>query len=241
MFIALDNASEDLLNEIHERVNALDDGKPQLRIEEFENYQPDGPFHIVDSLPMSPPEGMSTPLKRWVSLHLATLGARVFSDTLTEDDPTFAGKLPDNDAKVRLAIVTAKNGQSRAEYFKSFGVNYIGRTLLSPRNVIVLDNKKGNPTHSPEDDEALQNLYTSLPNDWWGSCGFVSTGNVDKLEAFFSEFPEIVPLAYTTGAFAKLKYCGVEYATIGVPSADPSYGITVREIANRFSYNQSLK
>ena len=110
---------------------------------------------------------------------------------------------------------------------------------MDPRNIFVLDNKKGNPLHDPAKDDTLKALYDSLPDDWWGSCGFVSTSNIDKLEAFFEAFPDTIPLAYTTGAFSKLKYLGKEYVDMPVPNGTPQYGITARESANRLSYKLS--
>jgi hypothetical protein len=120
-------------------------------------------------------------------------------------------------------------------------VNYVGRANLDPRNIFVLDNKKGNPLHDPSKDATLEALYASLPDDWWGSCGFVSTGNVDKLEAFFDALPETIPLAYTTGAFSKLRYFGREYVDLTVPDGTEAYGIKLRDRANRLSYDLSFK
>lgn len=229
MFILLDTDEAELVP-YYDHVNDLDD-KPVLSFEDSKSYLPDGGFHIVDTLP----SGMS----RWEHLRLATLGARVYSDSFDKESPLHAGPLPVLD-KVRKISVDGAIADTRAGLFASFGVNYIGRTKLNPRNIFVLDNKKGNPLHDPSLDPTLEALYGCLPGDWWGSCGFVSTGNIDKLEAFFEAFPDVIPLAFTSGAFSKLKYLGLEYVPMSVPNGTEKYGITVRENSNRLSYKLSL-
>jgi hypothetical protein len=105
----------------------------------------------------------------------------------------------------------------------------------------VLDNKKGNPLHDPSKDDTLKALYASLPDDWWGSCAFVSTSNVDKLGGFLDSFQgDVIPIAFTTGAYGKLRYLGLDYVDSGVPSLTEDYGVRVRDAANRLSYKLSL-
>jgi hypothetical protein len=232
MLILLDTDDKGLMP-AYDYINELDD-KPIHDLEHLEAYEPNGGFHIVDVLhnPSS--------LSRWGQLRLASLGARVFSDDLTEESPVWAGPIPTED-KIRKVAVEGAFAEGRAAYFASRGVNYVGRANLDPRNIFVLDNKKGNPLHDPSKDATLEALYASLPDDWWGSCGFVSTGNVDKLEAFFDALPETIPLAYTTGAFSKLRYFGREYVDLTVPDGTEAYGIKLRDRANRLSYDLSFK
>lgn len=228
MYILFDT-DETGLDPLKRHVASFDD-KPVLSSDSIEDYRPGGTFHGVDRLPVG--------LTRWEQLYLASQGVRVFSNSLTKESPLYAGPIPDPD-KLRKVTVDGSFAEGRAKYFSDFGVNYIGRTNLNPRNIFLLDNKKGNPLHDPEQDSSLATLYAALPEDWWGSCGFVSTGNVDKLAVFFDEFPDVIPLAYTTGAFSKLKYMGREYVDAGLPTSDPSYGIRVRDAANRLSYKLS--
>ena len=227
MFILIDTDFKGLVP-FYDHINGLDD-KPLRLLGDYETYEPEGDFHIVDSL---------ADLSRWQQLRLASLGARVFSDTFDKDSPLYAGPIPEAD-KIRKISVDAAMADTRAGHFSQFGVNYIGRTKLNPRNIFVLDNKKGNAFHDPSNDEVLEALYDALPGDWWGSCGFVSTGNIDKLEAFFTAFPDVIPLAFTTGAFSKLKYLGLEYVDAGIPNGTEQYGIAVRDLANRLSYKLS--
>jgi hypothetical protein len=236
VFILLDAEPKDLVT-VYDFMNEVDD-KPVLGIEDLENYSPDGDFHLLDLVT----EYEDPATQRWSEMVLASKGARLFSDHENKNSPLYAGKLPRVKTDFDKLIAGAKFADGRAAYFREFNVNYIGRTNLSPRNVILLDNKKGNAQHSPLIDETLKPLYQHMEEDWWGSCGIVSSGNVDRLEKFFDEFiDEVVPLGYTSGSFAKLKFFGLDYAQLPVPRDDPKWGIQVREIANRLSYKLSLE
>lgn len=239
MLILLDTSqSQDLIN-VYDFMNEVDD-KPVLGIEDLPTYTSDGDFHIVDYFAFDADVGLGA--QRWTDMVLASKGARMFSDREDKNSPIYAGKLPRVKSDFDKLIAGAKFADGRASYFREFNVNYIGRTNLSPRNVILLDNKKGNALHSPLTDETLKPLFQHMEDDWWASCGIVSSGNVDRLEKFFDEFiDEVVPLGYTTGAFSKLKFFGLDYAQLPVPRDDPKWGIEVREIANRLSYKLSLE
>ena len=237
MFILIDTDLKGL-TPFYDYINEIDD-KPVLSLtdlDDISDYTPGGSFHVVDLL------SESNELSRWEQLVFASKGVRVWSDNdywSWVDSPVHAGKVPDAE-KIRKVFVDGTTAETRAGHFASFGVNYIGRTKLNPRNIFLLDNKKGNALHDPAKDATLEALYASLPDDWWGSCGFVSSGNPDKLGAFLDEFQgDVIPLAFTTGAFSKLKYLGLEYVTMGVPDGTPEYGIKAREASNRLSYKLS--
>jgi hypothetical protein len=223
----------DLANDYDDKyVSALAD------YDSLQEYVPGETDHIVDQLSELTWSDLS---HRWDHLILASKGVRLFSNDTEKykDSPIYAGPVPSED-KARKAIVDAFNAETRARHFSQFGVNYIGRTKLSPRNIFVLDNKKGNPFHDPALDPTLEALYASLPDDWWGSCGFVSTSNVNRLETFLEDFQgDVIPLAYTTGAFGKLKHLGLDYVDTGIPQNSPDYGVRVRDMANRLSYKLS--
>lgn len=231
MFILIDTDSKGLIP-FFDYVNELDD-KPVLGLDSLDDitdYSPTGSFHVVDN-------HQSLDLSRWEQLVWASLGIRVFSNDFDEDSPIYAGMVPAED-KIRKAAVDATNAATRAGHFAEFGVNYIGRTRVDPRNIFVLDNKKGNPLHDPAKDATLEALYGSLPADWWGSCGFVSSSNVERLEAFLESFHgDVIPLAFTSGAFSKLKFFALDYVQVAPPVASEKYGIQVRDLANRKSYD----
>lgn len=237
MFILLDTTPEKFI-EVYDYLNEIDDKQlydlENDLVADVQDYSASGGYHVL-ALNNSPDK-----LTRWEQLLLSSVGARVWTDKLKEDSPIYAGSLPEA-TKFRKIAVDASIADSRFDYFKSFGVNYVGRTKLNPRNIFVLDNKKANPFHDPSVDSSLEALYGSLPDDWWGSCGFVSSGNVDKLGAFLEEFQgDTIPLAFTEGAFSKLRYLNLDYVNAGVPQNTPSYGISARDKANRLSYTLSL-
>jgi hypothetical protein len=238
LFILIDTDLEGLVP-FYEFINELDD-KPVLGLDDLHNgisdYEPEGSFHVVDI--HKDLKGLS----RWEQLVMASRGVRAFSNDFDEDSPIYAGMVPPAE-KIRRVYVDANNAETRAGHMAKYGVNYIGRTKLSPRNVFVLDNKKGNPLHDPSLDATLEALYASLPADWWGSCGFVSSGNVDRLEAFLwsDDMRSVIPIGYTTGAYSKLKFMALEFVEALPPKNDPKYGITVRDAANRLSYKLSLE
>jgi hypothetical protein len=231
LFILIDTPVSDLIK-FYDYVNDMDD-KPIMGLEDVDDYEPHGSFHILDALPKD--------ITRWQQLRFASLGARAFSDTLDKESPIYASVVPKEASKLRKILVEATNAENRAGFFKEFGVNYTGRTHLSPRNIFVLDNKGKNPLHDPAKDPLLDALYEALPEDWWGSCGFVSAGNITKLEAFLESIPDTIPLTWTTGGISKLKFFGLEYAHVGEPRKTEEYGRTVRETANRLSYRLSLQ
>lgn len=230
MFILIDTDLENLIP-FYDHINELDD-KPVFGLEELESYVPHGDFHIVDLLPKN--------LTRWQQLRLGALGARVFSDSFDKESPIYSAAIPTKD-KIRRIAVDGRNGEDRAGFFKNFGVNYVGRTHLSPRSIFVLDNKGKNPLHDPAKDPLLDALYASLPEDWWGSCGFISAGNVIKLEAFLRDHPDTIPLTWTSGGKAKLEFFGLDYVHVREPNNTQEYGRAVREAANRLSYKLSLQ
>lgn len=231
MFILIDTSLNSFIP-FYDHVNNLDD-KPVMALSDLDDlsdYSPSGSFHVVDLL------SESKELSRWEQLLMATVGVRVFTDDKSfKDSPIYASSVPSYD-KLRKISVDARNADNRAGLFAAYDVNYIGRTKFDPRNIFVLDNKKGNPLHDPTKDPALEALYASLPEDWWGSCGFISSGNPDKLRDFFETQENVIPLTWTTGGAAKLKYAGRDFVQVEVPKNDPSYGIEIRDKANRLSY-----
>lgn len=244
MFILIDTDRAGFMP-FYDYLNEIDD-KPLVALADLDSitdYTPNGDFHVVDTFDeLKDYVGTSSEVSRWHQLVLASKGVRVFSNDLDEDSPIYAGTVPPLE-KIRRVYVDSYNAETRAGHMGQYGVNYIGRTKLSPRNVFILDNKKGNPLHDPALDADLAALYASLPNDWWGSCGFVSSANIERLEAFLTsdDMASTIPLGYTTGAYSKLKFMGLEFVEAGKPSSDPAYGIQIRDRANRLSYKLSLE
>lgn len=236
MFILIDTDLQSF-PAYYDHINELDDKTPLAisDLQEITDYSPDGSFHVVDLL------SEAKEFSRWEQLVLASLGARVYTSKKEyTHSPLLAGTVPPVD-KLRKISVDGLNSDRRALAFAEFGVNYVGRTKLDPRDIFVLDNKKGNPLHDPSKDPTLAALYESLPNDWWATCGFISSGNPDKLKAFFEDQEDVIPITWTEGGKAKLKYCEREFVSIREPDGTTEYGIEVRNEANRLSYNLSFK
>jgi hypothetical protein len=154
--------------------------------------------------------------------------------------PTLAGTITQTDAGLDKVITDAVFAEGRAEYFQSFGVNYIGRTFGDPRTAVLVDYKK-DKTHNPSNDPIMKDLLASLPEDAWASSephdwttfGIISTSNVDRLEAFTDFLSETNILAYSTGSIAKLNFIGRDFGHIGTPRSDKKYGLDIREKASR--------
>lgn len=212
MQILLDNADLDIENRLRGLVSDKDD------IEVVNNYL----------MPFDTKEGLY-----WHELWLATQGDRYWSENRL-NSPMYAGILPKNDDELRRMVVDAKYSQARANLFASFGVNYLGRTFVDPHTVLLIDNKKDNPTLNPELSEEISSVFRSMPDsDWVNGFGIVSTSNVNNLEEFFDYLGETDVLAYSSAAKAKLRFIGRDFAEIDVPEANESYGKMLRETAIR--------
>lgn len=231
MFILIDTDDEGLKPYV-EHVNSVSDG---LDIKSLADSTPDyydGSYHIVDTL------SNVGKLSRWRQLVWASAGARVFSDTFDSTSPLYAGTVPEGD-KIRKVTVDAQVADTRSELFLNLSVDYIGRTKVDPRNVFVVDFDDSNPLMDPVLNPELGKLYDSLPDDWWVSCGFVAAQTADDLERFFETVPTPIPLAYTNGARAKLKFIGLDFVDVNRPDGTERYGIDIRDRANRLSYELS--
>lgn len=237
MFIILDTDDQNLEARVYDAMN--DDDRYITDFSETPDagdiYVPGASSHVLEASKYEIHSKVH--IHRWITLRLAALGARLYSDTPDKSNPIYAGKLPKTDDDIRRLILDAKFAEGRAAYFKSFGVNYIGRANLTPKTIIVLDNKKGDPLHSPVENQTLADLYTSMPDDWWGTAALVSSGNLNKLKDFFTEaLEETVPLAYTDAAKAKLRAMELEYAEVGEPQPTLQYGVTLRQAASKYSW-----
>jgi hypothetical protein len=162
----------------------------------------------------------------------------LWSNTANKNSPIYAGPLPSTGREADLVIADLVYTKQQLDFFKSFGVVYIGRVEVDPRNLLVIDHKKAKERHDVHLSEPLGALLSASPADWWGSLGVVSAGSVDKLQAFVEAMPDVVPLVYSTGAAAKLKFFGLEYVHLDEPKlledGNPNlrYGRDMRGRAN---------
>jgi hypothetical protein len=175
---------------------------------------------------------------RWNQLVLASQGARLWTDRTNKNSPLYAGPLPTDYRGVEMMIADLSYTQQQLDFYKSFGVVYIGRVEVDPRNILVIDHKKTKERHDVHLSEPLGAFLSALPADWWGSLGIVSAGSVDKLQAFLEAIPDAVPLVYTPGAAAKLRFFGLDFVELEEPKRletgkpDLKYGRNVRGLTN---------
>lgn len=241
MFIHVETEDTGILDRIREEILRVD---PESTIHTgnsfVKDYVPGSGDHILASTatPFAKYRPEQVAEYRWTNLMLATVGARYWTET-TEGkfaSPFYAGSL-DSLQSIEKVVVDARYAENRAVYFASFGVNYLGRTHSDPRTIVLLDNKK-DKTHNPTNNEDIYKILTSLPETdqsetSWESIALLSSGNVEKLEAFLDYLSESNVVAYTTAAFSKLKFIGRDYGRISVPDATTSYGLAIREAASR--------
>lgn len=214
------------------------DEAPKELIEYVVRHLPAVLKDAVEIISLDGLEYNDSALGRWTQLVLAGEGARLWSNSANKNSPLYAGPLPTTGKEADLVIADLVYTTQQLDFFKQFGVVYIGRVEVDPRNLLVIDHKKAIERHDVHLSQALGALLSAAPSDWWGSLGVVSAGSVDKLEAFMSAMPDVVPLVYSTGAAAKLNYFSLDYVHLDEPkyleNGNPNlkYGRDMRGRAN---------
>lgn len=193
---------------------------------------------------------LGSPLKavdgqsRWEHLRLAAEGARLYSNTKYTESPLYAGPLPKDAQDVYRVLADLNYTKQQLDYMAQFGVSYIGRVQTDPRSLLVLDHKKADLRHDKHLSKALESFLTACPTDWWGSVGVISAGNADKLQAYLEATLDAIPLAYSPGAVAKLKYSGREFVQFDDPETWTQklvfHGAEIRGKANDLSKKMAI-
>lgn len=235
MFIILDGASEELTEAVNKEFTRQHDTSD---IEE----QRFSAIAVVSNSYPYPDDTEDLADIRYRDLVLASTGSRLWSnDPNKEKLVTYAGKLPETDEEIHTVITDAKYAGARADLFDSYGVKYVGRVYLDPRNILLIDNKPGTDLMHESNEEDLKNILSSLHEDWWQDFAIVSSGNVDKLEKFFDLVDYAIPVTYTTGGQSKLKFMGRDFVTVVPPKErnNEKFGLAIRESTNRLSYKLS--
>jgi hypothetical protein len=235
VYICLDSASPELIEAVRLEMIAVSPETPvRVFSESLSHMNVSAGTHILHTNTEIIHTGTVAGL-RWEDLRLASKGVRRWTQEAEENSPTYAGTLTDR-TEVHEIVADALFADGKTKYFDEFGVNYLGRTNLDPRTILVVDNKGNNKEHSPAKSPEIDALLTSLPEEWWTAFAIVSSGNVDKLGDFLDMLSESLPLVYTNGAEAKLKYLGMDYTRIGEPTPDAKYGFSVREASYRLNW-----
>lgn len=214
------------------------DEAPKELIEYIQTHLPESLEGEVEVVSLDGIEYNDSALGRWTQLVLAGEGARLWSNTVNKNSPIYAGALPSTGREADLVIADLVYTQQQLDFYKGFGVTYIGRVEVEPRNLLVIDHKKAKERHDVYLSEPLGAFLSASPADWWGSLGVVSAGSVEKLQAFMEAMPDVVPLAYTTGAASKLRFFGLDFVELNEPkllengNPDLKYGRNTRGMAN---------
>ena len=221
------------------------------------DYEPGSGAHVVLKLDSEPLR--TTAEDRIRQLALAAKGARHWSNDEMYKDcwpkhtnsgivappvqpllPTYAGQIfHGRDAAFVLRDATW--AENRAQFYASFGIEYVGATYSDPRYAILLDHKgKGSLVNAAARPDVAK-LVEAMPEKWWPQCALISSGNIDKLGEFLNYMSDLVILTYSDSGEAKLKHLGVPYARIAAPNDDPRYGDSVRAEGERLSYRLSFE
>lgn len=237
MLIHLNTTDQNIVNGVYEEIQRVSpDSTIHTNPSLVHQYVPGTNQHVLTSGIVEMPEGLAA--YRWVHLYMSSLGGRLWVETPEEltTSPYEAGDFK-SIYDLRRVVVDAQFAEGKAAYYRSFGVNYLGRVNTDPRVMILLDNKK-DKSLSPSSNEDIFNILESYPDSTnpevarWGNLALVSSGNVDKLEAFLDYLSETNVLAYTTGGYSKLRYIGRDFGEIPPPRHDPKYGIEIRNTAS---------
>lgn len=106
--------------------------------------------------------------------------------------------------------------------------NFIGGIQAFPRDLIILANNKKTW------EEEVRSLLNVLPENFWGTVGFASVNNADKLSELYNDiFYYSTILAGDESSKKKLDHVGVEYVDISSLSRDTDGGLWVRELTRR--------
>lgn len=243
MFINIESSDSSLLERVYNRLSVL---KPldEIVVDTMDalahEYNPGSTRHVVTSIDNDFLEFQDLAGERWGHLSLAAAGARFWVDesVVTSTSPIYAGKIDGSDNIVDKIIIDATYAESKAVYYKSFGVNYVGRTFTDPRTIVLVD-YKGDKRHDPASDPIIHDILSSLPDQpgvsesSWSSFGLVSCSNVDRLRDFLECVDETNILTYSVGGAAKLRHLGRDFGQVSQPRADRSYGLELREKSSR--------
>lgn len=237
LLIHLNTEDQNFVSRVYQQIQEqFPNATIHTELSSVKQYVPGSGEHVLTSGDFPIHEDVAT--SRWGHMFFASLGGRLWVQSDEDKYPTpFLAEAIDNVKDVRQIITDAAFAEGRSAYFRSFGVNYLGRVFSDPRTIVLLDNKK-DKTLNPAYNEDISNILDSLPKSRteersWGSVALVSAGNVTKLEEFLGYLSETNVVAYSTGAFSKLNFMGRDFGSLTAPRADPKYGIEIMDVASR--------
>lgn len=222
MYIIIDDTLPDLATEVAEEIRRTRPNELVFEGSRWASYRPGIGTNVVERRE-APTVASSTTLSgRLEDNMLSSKGVRFwhngFEDKLS---PTYAGKPTTVEAILREAAYA----EMRAEYLQSFGVQYLGRSYVAPRNVVLVDSEEDYRT-------ILKNLPTGDDLAPWSSTAFVAAPNLRTLRKFVDDHFDTNFLAYSTKDKNRLKKIGVDVGELPKPTDEPAYGVRVRSTAS---------
>lgn len=151
--------------------------------------------------------------------------------------PTYAKTISPNGPDPELVdfiIKDAVYAEQRAKTFKELSSNYLGRTFIDPRTVLVVENTKNNKNYDPRINKDAAKMLKILPNGFWETFSVVSSNNIDKLDEFLTEYIwSASPLAYGDTVKARLKFKNIPFSEIKPPEVTVNYSYHIRVMSDR--------
>lgn len=242
MILILEGASEALISQLssefskkHDsQIVAVTDGAPE-DLTDLEN--------VKDSLQIFlkyPEPTGNLAQDRYTDLLLASHGIRYWGPNLSEEYPTYAGDLLEDDVdefQVSRILVDGDYSQNITEWRKKEykGVQYTGRTFASPKTYLLVDAKRKFDPHNPAENPEAERLLASLTDDFWGLTALVSASSSKALEIFVADHDQSIPITTSTATAAKMKFAGYDCIESSIPSeTSQEFGIKLRSSVTLF-------
>lgn len=158
---------------------------------------------------------------------LAVQGTILYgSDVESTESPMFAGLLDESVLSRVKADIDYTEGR-RGFFANRIPANYVGRIHDDPKNLIV-----GNP-----DGLDIKPYLGILPEDWWGSLGFITEYSPKKLFTICEMYLTYSkPIAVTKAAVENLKKTGLDFVDATEYPLTQEGGILLRGATRRDSF-----
>lgn len=189
----------------------------------------DAPQELVDAVgeTLSPDQALvansDKKIKRDMHHKLAIRGSVLFSDSEEDQEsPMYVGKLEDAVGKAKNVV---EYMEGRLSFFRNkLPANYVGRVFDDPKNIIIGDSGS-----------LYLHKYTEiLPNNWWGSLGFLTEYDPHKLFTILEMYlPNCTPIAVTQKAHDALSLSSIDFVDARAYPLNEKGGLQFREATSR--------
>lgn len=156
-----------------------------------------------------------------MSYRYKMLQSAVFADEISPNSENL-NKL------VNHLIIDGKYAESQAKTIQALGVNYLGRSFIAPKTILVVENTKANKKFDPRINEDSQILLQNMFEDFWKTFAVVSSANLDRLEYFLTEyFWSANVVAYGETVKARLRLKNIPFGEIDKPYLSEKYSYQI--------------